>query len=276
MRCAQCGASVGRGAHFCRACGAKVDEVLAEPPRCPHCGAGVASTAQFCRACGQQIPGTRQAAAESPSPAAIGQLRQPDNRTTSDADEQRVGVVTSPIARPIRRWVIAIAVSALVLGLIGAGVLVGLTGGSSSRRATAPTVPDPGVTVVPTPSPVPPQTAPPAPTTPPAAPPGPDNRGTPPGQLATWPRSTGGYTVQLGAYRQKTGAVTTARQAMAQGFPAGILSSSDFPSFTRQGTPPGLWIVFSGRFSDPIPARRDVGRARTSGFPRAFVRQVMP
>jgi NADH pyrophosphatase NudC (nudix superfamily) len=53
-----CGASILAGAKFCRGCGRKVEEILAQGAsnnRCKRCGAEVSAQARFCGGCGAEV-----------------------------------------------------------------------------------------------------------------------------------------------------------------------------------------------------------------------------
>ena len=91
--------------------------------------------------------------------------------------------------------------------------------------------------------------------------------------LATWPPGRSGYTIILQSDPRQGGrsrADATAREAQADGLPrVGILDSSDFSSLRD-----GYWVVFSGIYDSETQARAAVARARTSGFPDAYPRQI--
>ena len=93
------------------------------------------------------------------------------------------------------------------------------------------------------------------------------------GSTISWPVGEDGYTVVLRSTPTSQGrgpAESAARQAKNNGLPeVGILESSDFSSLN-----PGYYVTFTGIYDTQNEAENALPRARTSGFPTAYVREV--
>jgi hypothetical protein len=92
------------------------------------------------------------------------------------------------------------------------------------------------------------------------------------GGIISWP-ARDGYTVVLRSTPTSQGrgpAESTAQQARNNGLPeVGILESSDYSSLN-----PGYYVTFTGVYDTENEAENALPRARTSGFPTAYVREV--
>jgi hypothetical protein len=92
------------------------------------------------------------------------------------------------------------------------------------------------------------------------------------GGIISWP-ARDGYTVVLRSTPTSQGrgpAESTAQQARNNGLPeVGILESSDYSSLN-----PGYYVTFTGVYDSENEAENALPRARTSGFPTAYVREV--
>ena len=93
------------------------------------------------------------------------------------------------------------------------------------------------------------------------------------GGVISWPAGEDGYTVVLRSTPTSQGrgpAESAAQQARNNGLPeVGILESSDFSSLN-----PGYYVTFTGIYDTENEAENALPRARTSGFPTAYVREV--
>jgi hypothetical protein len=93
------------------------------------------------------------------------------------------------------------------------------------------------------------------------------------GGIISWPSGEDGYTVVLRSTPTSQGrgpAESAAQQARNNGLPeVGILESSDFSSLN-----PGYYVTFTGVYDTENEAENALPRARTSGFPTAYVREV--
>jgi hypothetical protein len=93
------------------------------------------------------------------------------------------------------------------------------------------------------------------------------------GGIISWPSGEDGYTVVLRSTPTSQGrgpAESAAQQARNNGLPeVGILESSDYSSLN-----PGYYVTFTGVYDSENEAENALPRARTSGFPTAYVREV--
>jgi hypothetical protein len=93
------------------------------------------------------------------------------------------------------------------------------------------------------------------------------------GTIQFWPPNTDGYTVVLKSTPVSEGrgpAESSAQQALNAGLPeVGILDSSNFSTLN-----PGYYVTFTGVYDTQNEAENALPRARSSGFPTAYVREV--
>lgn len=89
--------------------------------------------------------------------------------------------------------------------------------------------------------------------------------------LASWPVGLSGWTVVLGRSASQASADALAEQLAANGLSVGVLDSSQHPRL-----PPGLFIVFSGRYPTQPEAAAAAAALRSRGQPQALARQVAP
>ena len=93
--------------------------------------------------------------------------------------------------------------------------------------------------------------------------------------LARWPARKDGFTIVLASVptsRGRSEAEATARPALDAGLTqVGVLSSSDYLSLN-----PGYYVTFTGIYDTLAAARNDLASARILGFPRAYVREIVP
>jgi hypothetical protein len=91
--------------------------------------------------------------------------------------------------------------------------------------------------------------------------------------VGTWPAGQDGYTVVLKSVPTGQGrgeADAAAQRALNAGLPrVGVLTSSDYSSLR-----PGYYVTFTGVYSTVNEAENALPRARNSGFPLAYVREV--
>ena len=93
------------------------------------------------------------------------------------------------------------------------------------------------------------------------------------GTIQFWPPGTDGFTVVLKSTPVSEGrgpAESSAQQALNAGLPeVGILDSSNFTTLN-----PGYYVTFTGVYDSQNEAENALPRARSSGFPTAYVREV--
>lgn len=93
------------------------------------------------------------------------------------------------------------------------------------------------------------------------------------GTIMSWPSGEDGFTVVLKSTPVSEGrapAESAAQQAINRGLPeVGILSSSNYSTLT-----PGYYVTFTGVYQSQNEAENALPRARSSGFPTAYVREV--
>jgi hypothetical protein len=234
-----------------------------QPPQCPRCGAPHDPLQEYCLECGQRLV---------PLPGAT---------YTRDTVWTRES--------PIWLW---LALAALLAVALAAGAIVALAATDDENEAgtsvpttgpttTIPVLP-PTTTGVPTLDTVtsgtitigPPTTTgttttfPTTGTQPTTT--SPTTTGT--GGIISWP-ARDGYTVVLRSTPTSQGrgpAESAAQQARNNGLPqVGILESSDYSSMN-----PGYYVTFTGVYDTENEAENALPRARTSGFPTAYVREV--
>jgi hypothetical protein len=229
-----------------------------EPPRCPRCGAPHDPLQEYCLECGLRLV---------PLPGSV-------TRETVWTRES-----------PIWLW---LALAALLAVALAAGAIVALAATDDENEAGT-SVPTTGPTTT---VPVLPTTTTDAPTLDTLTSPtitigGPTTdatttvttTATTSGTTTTgsggvsWPAGEDGYTVVLRSTPTSDGrgpAESAAQQARNNGLPeVGILESSDFSSLN-----PGYYVTFTGIYNTENEAENALPRARTSGFPTAYVREV--
>jgi hypothetical protein len=93
------------------------------------------------------------------------------------------------------------------------------------------------------------------------------------GTIISWPSGTDGFTVVLKSTPVAEGrgpAESAAQQAINRGLPeVGILNSSNYSTLN-----PGFYVTFTGVYDTQNEAENALPRARSSGFPTAYVREV--
>jgi hypothetical protein len=89
------------------------------------------------------------------------------------------------------------------------------------------------------------------------------------GGLPTWPSGLPGWTVVVAKRRTRAAAYTTAHKIAVTGVEVGVLKSSQHPLLT-----PGFWVVFSGRYATPDPARSEAAKLVTLGLKHAHAKRV--
>jgi hypothetical protein len=239
--------------------GGPVEPAADDQPRCPRCGAPHDPLQEYCLECGQRLV---------PLPGAL-------TRDTLWTRES-----------PIWLWLALLALLAVALA---AGAIVALAATDDDNEAgtsvpltdqtTTPVLP-PTTTAVPTVETLtsPTITIPPPTTTGTTTIPttgtttsGTTTTGT--GGIISWPAGEDGFTVVLLSTPTSQGrgpAESAAQQARNNGLPeVGILESSDYSSLN-----PGYYVTFTGVYDTKSEAENALPRARASGFPTAYVREV--
>lgn len=93
------------------------------------------------------------------------------------------------------------------------------------------------------------------------------------GTIISWPAGRNGYTVILRSTRTSEGrgeADAAARRAINAGLPqVGVLNSSEYSSLN-----PGYYATFTGIYDTQRESENALPRARSAGFPLAYVRRV--
>lgn len=237
-------------------------EEAAEELRCPRCGAPYEPLQEYCLECGQRLV---------PLPT-----------------EGYARTVVWSRESPIWLW---IALVALLLVALAAGAIVALAATDDDESSPAPSASGSTIPVLPPttgPITVEPPTAPSTITIPTAtASTGPTTTYQPTttfpttstsptttgGTIMSWPSGTDGWTVVLKSTPVSEGrgpAESAAQQAINRGLPeVGILSSSNYSSLN-----PGYYVTFTGVYDSQNEAENALPRARASGFPTAYVREV--
>ena len=240
--------------------GGPTPDEAAQERRCPRCGGPYEPLQEYCLECGQRLV---------PLPT-----------------EGYTRTIVWSRESPVWLW---IALLALLLVALAAGAIVALAatdddpeGGpaSSATESTVPVLPPTGtITVEPPPtlstisiptsgtSTVIPTTTPTFSTTSTTQP------TTTTGTIQFWPPGTDGFTVVLKSTPVSEGrgpAESSAQQALNAGLPeVGILDSSNFTTLN-----PGYYVTFTGVYDSQNEAENALPRARSSGFPTAYVREV--
>lgn len=235
-------------------------EAPVEERRCPRCRGPYEPLQEYCLECGQRL---------------VALPTEGYTRTIVWSRES-----------PVWLW---IALLALLLVALAAGAIVALAatdddqeGGpaSSATESTVPVLPPTGtITVEPPPtlstisiptsgtSTVIPTTTPTFSTT------STTQSTTTTGTIQFWPAGTDGFTVVLKSTPVSEGrgpAESSAQQALNAGLPeVGILDSSNFTTLN-----PGYYVTFTGVYDSQNEAENALPRARSSGFPTAYVREV--
>jgi hypothetical protein len=232
----------------------------ADQPRCPRCGAPHDPLQEYCLECGLRLvplPGTRETIWTRESPVwlwlallallavalasgAIVALAATDDDDEAGTSVPTTGQTTTPVLPP-----------------------------TTTSPPTLDTLTSPTITIGP-----PTTTG--ATTTFPTTTSGTTTSGTTTtgtGGIMSWPSGEDGYTVVLRSTPTSQGrgeAESAAQQAKNNGLPeVGILESSDFSSLN-----PGYYVTFTGVYDTENEAENALPRARTSGFPTAYVREV--
>lgn len=234
-------------------------DTAVEERRCPRCTAPYEPLQEYCLECGQRLV---------PLPS-----------------ESYARTVVWSRESPVWLW---IALVALLLVALAAGAIVALaatdddepTAAASSSAGTVPVGPpttgpitvepptvDSTITIPPTTLSTTtfPTTTYPTTTTGPTT--------TTSGTIQFWPPNKDGFTVVLKSTPVSEGrgpAESSAQQALNAGLPeVGILDSSNFTTLN-----PGYYVTFTGVYDTPDEAENALPRARSSGFPTAYVREV--
>jgi hypothetical protein len=212
---------------------------------CPRCGTPYELGQEYCLDCGLRLA----------SAGLVAPLRR--------AWEQRLPYPGD--------WIWPVLVGLLVAGLAGAVVIA--VSNDAGRRTTLVATGPPVTAVRTSTTTAPPeqsstsvQTGTTASTRPPRA----ANR------LVTWPRGRSGWTIVLESVPKagsgRSIAVRTAKSALRGGLKqVGVLDSNRFASLH-----PDYYVVFAGVYSANSDATRRLERAQSSGYPKAYVRQIAP
>lgn len=83
-----------------------------------------------------------------------------------------------------------------------------------------------------------------------------------------WPAGTSAWTAILASVRSESDARSAKSRVAAEGEPAGVLFSSDFPDLRS-----GYWVVFSGSYPDRGTAIAQATKLRPD-FPGAYARRI--
>jgi hypothetical protein len=231
-----------------------------EERRCPRCAAPYEPLQEYCLECGQRL---------------VALPTEGYTRTIVWSRES-----------PVWLW---IALLALLLVALAAGAIVALAatdddqegGPASSAESTVPVPPpttgpitvepptSPTEITIPTTSTVFPSTTFPTTTFPTTT----TQPTTTTSTIQFWPPGTDGFTVVLKSTPVSEGrgpAESSAQQALNAGLPeVGILDSSNFTTLN-----PGYYVTFTGVYDSQNEAENALPRARSSGFPTAYVREV--
>ncbi|MGH3022049.1 MAG: hypothetical protein ACRDNI_00200 [Gaiellaceae bacterium] len=236
-----------------------------QEPRCPRCGAAHDPLQEYCLECGQRLvplPGatvTRETVWTRESPVwlwlalaallavalaagAIVALAATDDENAGGTSVPTEGTSTLPVEPPTTTGVTLDTVTSPTI-TIQPPTTTGLTTTSATTGTTGTT----GTTTTGT------------------------TTGT--GGVISWPAGEDGFTVILRSVPTSQGrgqAESAAQQARNRGLPeVGILESSDFSSLN-----PGYYVTFTGIYDTQNEAENALPRARTAGFPTAYVREV--
>ena len=239
--------------------GGPTPDEAAQERRCPRCSARYEPLQEYCLECGQRLV---------PLPT-----------------EGYTRTIVWSRESPIWLW---LALLALLLVALAAGAIVALAatdddqegGPASSTESTVPVPPpttaitvEPPTTLteitIPTTSTISPSTTFPTTTFPTTT----TQPTTTTGTIQSWPPGTDGFTVVLKSTPVSEGrgpAESSAQQALNAGLPeVGILNSSNFTTLN-----PGYYVTFTGVYDSQNEAENALPRARASGFPTAYVREV--
>lgn len=239
--------------------GGPTPDEAAQERRCPRCSARYEPLQEYCLECGQRLV---------PLPT-----------------EGYTRTIVWSRESPIWLW---LALLALLLVALAAGAIVALAatdddqegGPASSAESTVPVPPpttaitvEPPTTLteitIPTTSTISPSTTFPTTTFPTTT----TQPTTTTGTIQSWPPGTDGFTVVLKSTPVSEGrgpAESSAQQALNAGLPeVGILNSSNFTTLN-----PGYYVTFTGVYDSQNEAENALPRARASGFPTAYVREV--
>lgn len=239
--------------------GGPTPDEAAQERRCPRCSARYEPLQEYCLECGQRLV---------PLPT-----------------EGYTRTVVWSRESPVWLW---LALLALLLVALAAGAIVALAatdddqegGPASSAESTVPVPPpttaitvEPPTTLteitIPTTSTIFPSTTFPTTTFPTTT----TQPTTTTGTIQSWPPGTDGFTVVLKSTPVSEGrgpAESSAQQALNAGLPeVGILNSSNFTTLN-----PGYYVTFTGVYDSQNEAENALPRARASGFPTAYVREV--
>lgn len=239
--------------------GGPTPDEAAQERRCPRCSAPYEPLQEYCLECGQRLV---------PLPT-----------------EGYTRTIVWSRESPVWLW---LALLALLLVALAAGAIVALAatdddqegGPASSAESTVPVPPpttaitvEPPTTLteitIPTTSTVFPSTTFPTTTFPTTT----TQPTTTNGTIQSWPPGTDGFTVVLKSTPVSEGrgpAESAAQQALNAGLPeVGILNSSNFTTLN-----PGYYVTFTGVYDSQNEAENALPRARASGFPTAYVREV--
>jgi hypothetical protein len=234
----------------------------ADERRCPRCTAPYEPLQEYCLECGQRLV---------PLPS-----------------EGYARTVVWSRESPVWLW---IALVALLLVALAAGAIVALAAtdedkdGSAAGSSTAPTIPvlppttgaitvqpptvDSTITIPPFSTSTGVTTFPTGSTTFTTS----TQQTTTNGTIMSWPSGEDGFTVVLKSTPVSEGrgpAESAAQQAINRGLPeVGILSSSNYSTLN-----PGFYVTFTGVYDSQSEAENALPRARSSGFPTAYVREV--
>ena len=232
----------------------------AAEPRCPRCGAQHDPLQEYCLECGQRL------------------VALPGATVTRETVWTRES--------PLWLW---LALAALLAVALAAGAIVALAA-TDDDNAAGSSVPAEGTTTLPVTPPTttgvtldtvtsptitiqPPTTTGPTTTFGTTGTTGTTTTTTGSGGIISWPAGEDGFTVVLRSVPTSQGraqAESAAQQARNRGLPeVGILESSDYSSLN-----PGYYVTFTGVYDTQNEAENALPRARTAGFPTAYVREV--
>ncbi len=209
---------------------------------CPACGAALAGDQRYCLECGErQVPPSeflRGVGAPQSSPASTPPVP-PGARPAPSA-------ASGP---PRNNALTLLAGIGVLLLAMGVGVLIGRSGGSSSRPAAAPTV----VTV--------------------AGAGGTSSAGEEESFSGDWPSGTKGYTVQLQTLPASGTTVSAVNQAKSAAEAKGLKSVGALKSEEFSSLPSGSYVIYSGIYHKQAEAQKALGAAKKQ-FPGAKVLEV--
>lgn len=225
-------------------------------PRCPNCGAPHDPLQEYCLECGQRLvplPGaayTRETVWTRDSPiwlwlalaALLAVALAAGAIVALAATDDEEGVGTSVPARPTSTLAPPPTTTGVTLDTLTSGTITIQPPTTTTTTTTTGTT---GTTTT--------------------------TGGT--GGIISWPANEDGFTVVLRSTPTSDGrgpAESAAQQARNSGLPqVGILESSDYGSLN-----PGYYVTFTGVYDTKREAENALPRARTAGFPTAYVREV--